>query len=83
MIHTTHYLSRIVRTAGTQLRYIFDDGYEETHDEDWEGWWRGVMGTATKEYYCGTPVPRGTATVLSCFLDANGIVEDYEPPEEE
>ena len=90
MLYITHTVDRIIRTAGTDLRFIWTDAYEETHDPDWTGYFRGSIGGfgPEGEYQRedGTGWNNGM-TVVEAFEGNGGVIEDYvapvEPPAEE
>lgn len=79
-------LARIVATASTKLRFIWNDGYEELHGPEWTGYFRGSIGgyDANGEYERrdGTGY-FGDDPVLDVFLAIQGnAVEPYVPPAE-
>lgn len=83
MDHVTHTVARIVRTAGTDYRFIWTDGYEETHEPNWTGYFRGSIGghgpEGEYERQDGTGWNNGM-TVVEAFEAADGEIEDYVAP---
>lgn len=95
MFHHNYHLSRIVKTAGTDYQFIWDDdGFIRTEAPTWTGFFRGVeAGTGPNGDYSrydtmpdeeGNPKIRFTpaALVVDLWVADGGVVEDYVPPEE-
>lgn len=84
---TIHTITRIIATGTDNLRFIWSDGYEETHPADWTGFYRGSVGghgpDGEYERQDGTPWLNAQSVVLDCFIANGGAVEPYVPPEPE
>lgn len=89
MTITVYTLSRIVRTPGTDLRFIWNDLYEETHEPEWRGYMYGVMGGVDWERYdnVGGRIRMVRQSVADEFVNVDGgTIEDaptIEPEPEE
>lgn len=81
----TYLITRIVRTDGTNLRYIFSDGYEETHEPDWQGFFRGTVpgrdDDGEFERRTHEWPPHTWSDVADNFVAGGGVIEDYVAPE--
>lgn len=81
-------LSRIVKTESENLKFIWSDEYNEIHEPEWRGFFRGVVSgydaNGAYERYDGTS-SFGNETVLESFLGNGGVLEPYIPadPEED